>query len=326
MQKLLVFLTLAVSLFGTSTAQAAPGPCLSATTLAALIALNVTGGCQSQDKIFSNFSYSGSDPASAINASLIFQPGPNTQDIHGWSFTNGNTAGKWLNGFTLGFTITVAPGFPNVSIIASKDQINSGLTGITNGTSVTDTQSIGTLTVNGLSTANETMQLAYGPVTTVTTSSVATIPPGSLLLKYDQEFFETGATGCPATIGFWKHHPFPASVAAGGLTIGGVAYSASDLLTILNANGGNAVVILGKQLVAALLNLAAGAVHNAAADAAIATAGSLLQANSLNLLTSYVDPSSPLGQALLAQETILDNYNSANFGTCSEGAGLNTGP
>ena len=120
-------------------------------------------------------------------------------------------------------------------------------------------------------------------------------------------------TGCPATIGFWKNqkkHPFPSSVQSLGLTIGGVTYSASQLLTILGAQGGgNAVAILGKQLVGALINLAAGAQHNATADAAIADAENLLATNSLNLLTSDVATSSSLGQALLADEVTLDGYN-----------------
>ena len=113
------------------------------------------------------------------------------------------------------------------------------------------------------------------------------------------------AGGCPATIGFWKNkngkHPFPATIQASGLTIGGVLYSAADLHTILNnTGGGNAVRILGAQLVGALVNLAAGAQHNALADAAITDAETALSSNSLNLLTSFVAPSSPLGQELLA--------------------------
>ena len=133
--------------------------------------------------------------------------------------------------------------------------------------------------------------------------------------------------GCPATIGFWKNkngkHPFPATIQANGLTIGGVLYSAADLHTILNnTGGGNAVTILGAQLVGALVNLAAGAQHNALADAAITDAETALSSNSLNLLTSNVKPSSPLGQELLADATVLDGYNSSDFGTCSEGSGL----
>jgi len=134
-----------------------------------------------------------------------------------------------------------------------------------------------------------------------------------------------GGTGCPATIGFWKNqakHPFPDFVQQSGLTIGGVHYSASELETILNRNGGNAVAILGKQLVGALLNLAAGAKHNTGADGAIKTAETLLQANKLNLLTSVVDPSTALGQSLLAPASVLDGYNGADFNTCSEGSGL----
>jgi hypothetical protein len=132
-------------------------------------------------------------------------------------------------------------------------------------------------------------------------------------------------TGCPATIGFWKNsskHPFPSSVETSGLTIGGVTYTPAQLLTILSDNGGNAVVILGRQLVGALLNLAAGATDNPTADAAISNAEMLLETNSLNLLTSDVAPGSTLGQQLLADEVTLNNYNNANFQTCSEGSGL----
>jgi hypothetical protein len=129
--------------------------------------------------------------------------------------------------------------------------------------------------------------------------------------------------GCPAGLGFWKQHVFPDSVQASGLTVGSVTYSASDLLTILeNPGSGNAITILGPQLVAALLNKAAGAVNNPAAEAAISTSETLLSANSLNLLNSFVAPSSALGQALLTQAAILDGYNGGDFHTCSDGKGL----
>lgn len=311
-------------LFRVTNVQGAVAPCAD-TTLDQLIALNATG-CQSQDRIFSNFSYEGSDAPSAIAAKLIFYSLPNNQDIHGWSFKNLNARGAWINDFKLGFTISLAPGSPNVAIVMSQDQINTGST--SNGTWMSDTQSTATLVTNGLSTAAETTQVSYSPALSITTSSVATIPSGSVLIRYDKEFFEALRTGCPATIGFWKNqrkHPFPTSVQVSGLTIGGVHYPVADLLTILNANGGNAVVILGKQLVGALVNLAAGAMHNAAGDDAIAAAISLIQTNHLNLLTSDVGPSTAVGQALLAQEAILDGYNNAGFGTCSEGAGLATG-
>ena len=174
------------------------------------------------------------------------------------------------------------------------------------------------------------------PYTVTGTASIPTEPPLPGFNPFDITFngststsitlmCSTG-TGCPATIGFWKNtkkHPFPPSVKSSGLTIGGVTYSASDLLKILNATGsGNAVSILGKQLVGALINIAAGAKDNTSADMAIADAESLLSMNSLNLLTSVVAPSSTLGTALLADEAILNSYNSSDFGTCTEGSGL----
>lgn len=192
--------TIALCCFGATSLHAAPLPsCAADTTLSALIALNATGGCQSQDKIFSNFSYTGVDATTLIGASLIFENSSATQQIHGWEFTNNNAAGEWTSNFTLGFTITVAPGNPNATIVASQDQINSGLVGPGNGTTLTDTQSAGTLSLNGLSTSNELVQIGYPGVTTVTTFSSAVIPSGNLLIHDTQEFFENIAvtTGTP---------------------------------------------------------------------------------------------------------------------------------
>ena len=185
-------------------------------------------------------------------------------------------------------------------------------------TAVTSTQ---TVTVSWPTTPLTTNCTVTGSATL--TSSASTVP--IIINGSTSATLDCGGKACPATIGFWKNqakHPFPDSVQTSGLTIGGVTYSAADLLTILNNNGGNAVVILGKQLVGALLNLAAGAKHNVTADAAIQTAEALLQANNLNLLTSSVAPSTSLGQALLAPATTLDGYNNANFHSCSEGSGL----
>jgi hypothetical protein len=120
--------------------------------------------------------------------------------------------------------------------------------------------------------------------------------------------------GCPATFGFWKHHAFPASMFSGGLTnLGCHLYSASDLLAVLNSNnaGGNAVTILGHQLIAAIANYAAGGTQTGAATLAIGQSLSLLCANSIDLSSSFASASSPLGQQLVALANTLDAYNSS---------------
>jgi hypothetical protein len=131
--------------------------------------------------------------------------------------------------------------------------------------------------------------------------------------------------GCPATFGFWKHHPFPAALFTGGtVNIGGTLYTAADLLTILNTapQKGNAVLILGHQLIAALANAFAGSQVTPAAAAAIAAAENLLAINNINMLTDFVQASTALGQQLTALADILDNFNSAVGLNCTEGEGL----
>ena len=128
-------------------------------------------------------------------------------------------------------------------------------------------------------------------------------------------------SGCPATFGYWKKHAWPTSIVNNGLTIGGVTYTKAQLLGVLNTpDQGNAVIILAHQLIAALINQAAGAKDNTAADAAIATSQTLL--TGLNLLTSKVPAASALGQQLVAQSVILDGYNNGDFHTCTDGTGL----
>lgn len=136
-------------------------------------------------------------------------------------------------------------------------------------------------------------------------------------------------TGCPATFGFWKHHPFPSSMFVAGTTsIGCKTYTAAQLVDILNANnaGGNAVTILGHQLIAAIANYDAGARQTPAATAAIGAAIALLCANNIDMSTSFVQASSALGQQLTALADTLDAFNSGSLTpNCSEGSGLTLG-
>lgn len=119
-----------------TTASAAIIQCPTRTTLANLLAIaSAPGdGCQNQDKIFSNFTYTlGAPDAAFVRATLQFLVGAG-QDLHGWTFAH---SGSWTSGFTLSYLITVVPG-QAAFILASKDQINTGI--IPNGTANNDRQ------------------------------------------------------------------------------------------------------------------------------------------------------------------------------------------
>jgi hypothetical protein len=131
------------------------------------------------------------------------------------------------------------------------------------------------------------------------------------------------ANGCPATFGYWKHHPFPSSMFVGGVAnIGCTSYTEQQLLTVLTTSnaGGNAVTILGHQLIAAIANYDAGGTQTADASAAIAQAVALLCANHVNLTSSFVASSSTLGQTMVNLANTLDAYNSS--APSCEGSGL----
>jgi hypothetical protein len=176
---------------------ATPVPCptaatVPAATLQTLIDMNAAGGCFSQDKIFSNFSYdklAGTVDASGISVGLVIQQG-GSSDIHGWLFSP-IVGGTWTSGFTIGFTIAVdTVNFPTKRIISSIDQINTG--SVPNGVVMTDTQNVpgSPLITKGL-TGQQTFQLDYAPVTSVTTSSTVVIPAGDHLQTYEQDFAQT---------------------------------------------------------------------------------------------------------------------------------------
>src|SRR5260370_4906310 len=195
-----------------------------------------------------------------------------------------------------GYTLTVNASDLTVGALYTIDS-SFTLTGGGSPTTVTGTISF----TAGATTATETLSAKWptSPLTTnctvtgsaTLTSSGSTVP--ITINGVASATLNCAGTACPATIGFWKNqakHPFPNSVQQSGLTIAGVTYSASALLPIFNNNGGNAVVILGRQLVGALLNLAAGAKNNPPAGGGDPHAATPLPAQYPNLLTS---PSCP---------------------------------
>ena len=188
-------LVIGVAFFMAASASAAP-LCTASTLLSQLIALGA-GGCQNSDGtlLFNNFSYTpqGSDPA----ANLITYSPVNNTILKEYGFAFDPSTGAWSSGFNLSFTVAVTAGNPQIAIIGSVDQENSGFT--PNGTSVVDTQTGGTLTVTGTSTSTETTQLGPYILETVTSSSVGTVPAGAAISSWEQDFFEGSSAPEPAT-------------------------------------------------------------------------------------------------------------------------------
>jgi hypothetical protein len=113
---------------------------------------------------------------------------------------------------------------------------------------------------------------------------------------------------CPLTQGFWKNHPGAWPVHS--LTLGTQIYNMGLLLAILNTpSGGDASIILAKQLIAAKLNIANGSDPTPIA-ATIATADALLDGC---VLPCHVPPSSTLGMQMTAAAAILDQYNNGQL-------------
>ncbi len=132
--------------------------------------------------------------------------------------------------------------------------------------------------------------------------------------NYREEDHNNG--GCTLTQGYWKNHESEvAALVPGTLLLGSTGYSSSQLLSILTTpTGGNALIILAHQLIAAKLN-----VLNGASNTPIAT--TIQQADQAigSLVvppvgSDDVSPSSPLGQTMTSLSTILDSYNNGNLG------------
>src|SRR5262249_30025870 len=126
--------------------------------------------------------------------------------------------------------------------------------------------------------------------------------------------FTNGESDCQKTQGFWKNHP--EAWAVNNVTLGTVNYTQAQLLLIFNqpANG-NGLISLAHQLIAAKLNIAAGADPTpiqatiAAADVQI---GNLIVPP---IGSGFLDPDDTDANAQL-----LDQYNNGKLGVnhCGE--------
>jgi hypothetical protein len=132
----------------------------------------------------------------------------------------------------------------------------------------------------------------------------------------------SAAVGCTLTLGYWKNHPnvWPVS----NLTIGGVSYAENDLLTLLSTSpGGDASLILAHQLIAAMLNVASGAVAPAASAQAIADAQAWMTANlpATGRLPYGISTAAGTDATKLADELDQFNMGAAGVPHCVDGPG-----
>jgi hypothetical protein len=115
---------------------------------------------------------------------------------------------------------------------------------------------------------------------------------------------------CPLTQGYWKNHSQAWPV--NSLMLGSQTYTKAELLNILNTpSGGDASLILAKQLIAAKLNVAAGS-DPTSVSSAITHADGLLSGFS-GKLPYHVAPSSNIGQMMVNDASTLDNYNNGRL-------------
>jgi len=123
---------------------------------------------------------------------------------------------------------------------------------------------------------------------------------------------------CPQGQGYWKNNPAAWPVTS--LTLGGMTYSKSVLLKILGTPVGkgpkaDASLILADQLIAAKLNIANGT-DGTPVSSTIMNADSLLTGHPVG---SHVKPSSSIGQAMVNDANVLNNFNN---GLLTLGCGL----
>jgi hypothetical protein len=114
----------------------------------------------------------------------------------------------------------------------------------------------------------------------------------------------TTATCPPLSQGFWRNHPSAWKTTS--LRLGTTSYTEVQALTILGTPvRGDASLILAKQLIAALLNIANGT-DPTPVSKTIADANSLLGAGPI---PEGVAASSSVGQQMTADAGVLDNFN-----------------
>lgn len=113
----------------------------------------------------------------------------------------------------------------------------------------------------------------------------------------------------PMTQGFWKNHQ-NAWADGGSMTLGTTMYTNAQLETILQTPvKGDASVSLAHQLIAANLNIDSGT-DPTPIESTLSDANNLLGSGTI---PEGISPSSPVGQQMENDESILDDFNSGDI-------------
>jgi hypothetical protein len=164
-------------------ADAVPVDCNTLNTLGQFIA--ATDGCFVQDKLFTDFSYTGGGTVTASNVDVDVAFGVGTE-IHGLTLTPNAGSPVWTTGFTFGYTISVDPPDPLVGIAGASLQINLGV--LANPASAVSTKSNGL--VQSALFGDETDTDLFAPVSSLTSSTVVTIPAGGFLISLEEHYVQ----------------------------------------------------------------------------------------------------------------------------------------
>ena len=181
MRKLLLLLIVAVAFSTIASAAAINTPCVNGQDVASLMA---SGGCWTQDKLFTIFAYTGGGAVTAANVAVTpTYDNVAGLDLHGFSFKPFGATTAWTSSFTLGYTITVFTG--PFSIIGATDQLM--FSAVPTGTTAVSTKSNGVV-FNQLSYTTQTQSSLFAGVTSLSTSTVVNIPTGSYLVSLEENF------------------------------------------------------------------------------------------------------------------------------------------
>jgi hypothetical protein len=168
-------------------ANASTVACSTLATLQGLLNMTTAGNnCSDGNVLFSNFSYSGGQAASTVNANpvLVVNAGTGVYQ-YGWIF-DATQGSSWLTNFTLSYTITMAAG-NSFELWYSKDQMNTAPIG--NPITLNDVQTGVLPSPIHLTSSSESQFSSTYHQQSVTTSTTATISAGAMG-SYEQYWFE----------------------------------------------------------------------------------------------------------------------------------------